>query len=55
MRKMVKGALNHIPENMIGLAQTPREMHQDGLILIFPAVLITLTQYGLTILDSGFN
>ena len=37
---MVKDAPNHIPENMNGSSQTPREIHKDGYIPIFPAVLL---------------
>ena len=39
--KMVKDASNHVPMNMIGLAQTSREILKDGDVPIFPVVLIT--------------
>ena len=39
--KMVKDAPNHIPMNMIGLAQTSREILEDGDVPIFPVVLST--------------
>ena len=39
----MKYAPNHIPENMIGSAQTPRKILKDDDILIFPVVLITPT------------
>ena len=38
---MVKDAHNHIMMNMIGLAQTSREILKDGDVPIFPVVLIT--------------
>ena len=38
---MMKDAPNHIPINMIGLAQTSREILEGGDILIFLVVLIT--------------
>ena len=41
--KMVKDAPNHVPMNMIGLAQTSREIPEDGDIPIFPVVLINQT------------
>ena len=37
---MVKDTPNHISMNMIGLAQTSREILEDGDILISPVVLI---------------
>ena len=37
----MKYAPNHIPMNMIGSAQTSREISEDGDVLIFPVVLIT--------------
>ena len=40
-RNMVKDAPNHVPMNMIGLAQTSREILKDGDIPIFPVVLMT--------------
>ena len=55
MWKMVKDDANKIPENMIGLAYTPRKIHEDSYIPILPAVLITLTKYGQTLLESGFT
>ena len=39
--KMVKDAPNHVPMNMIGLAQTSREIPKDGDFPIFPVVLST--------------
>ena len=42
--KTVKDAANHVPMNMIGLAQTSREIIEDGDVPIFPVVLITLTR-----------
>ena len=33
--KMVKDASNHIPENMIGYAQTSREIHEDIISLYY--------------------
>ena len=41
MWKMVKYAPNHVLMNMIGLAQTSREIIEDGHVPIFPVVLIT--------------
>ena len=41
---MVKDAPNHILINMIGKAQTSREILEGGDILIFPVVLITQTR-----------
>ena len=41
--KMVKDAHNHIPMNMIGLAQTSCEILEYSDILILPVVLIILT------------
>ena len=38
--KMVKDTPNHIPMNMIGLAQTSREILDDGDIIIFPVIMI---------------
>ena len=38
---MVKDASGYILENIIGYPQTPREIHEDGYILILPAVLST--------------
>ena len=38
---MVKDDPYHIPMNIIDLAQTSREITEDGDILIFPVVLIT--------------
>ena len=38
--KMMKYSPNHVPINMIGLAQTSREILEDGDVLIFPVVLI---------------
>ena len=40
---MVKDDPNHVPTNMIGLAQTSREILDDGDIPIFPVALITPT------------
>ena len=40
--KMVKDAPNHVPVNIIGLAQTSRKIIEDGNVLIFPVVLSTL-------------
>ena len=39
--KMIKESPNHIPMNMIGLAQTSRKILEDGDVLIFTVVLIT--------------
>ena len=39
--KMVKYAPNHVPMNMIGLAQTLREILEDGDVPIFLVVLST--------------
>ena len=41
---MLKDASNHVPMNMISLAQTSREILEDGDIPIFLMVLITLTR-----------
>ena len=41
---MVKDTPNHIPMNIIGLAQTSCEMPKDDNILIFLVFLITLTR-----------
>ena len=38
----MKDAPNHVPMNMIGFDQTSREILEDGDVLIFPVVLITL-------------
>ena len=38
---MEKDAPNHILKNIIGSAQTLREILEDGDILIFPVILIT--------------
>ena len=35
--KMVKEPPSHIPDNLIGQAQTPREIHKDSYIIISPA------------------
>ena len=40
---------------MIGQDQTPREIHKDSYIPIFPEAFITPTKYGLTLLESGFT
>ena len=40
---MAKDAPKQIPDNMIGYAQTPREIYKDGDIPILPVVLITPT------------
>ena len=37
--KMVEEAPNHVSMNMIGLAQTSREILEDGDVPIFPVVL----------------
>ena len=37
----MKGAHNHVPMNMIGLAQTSLKILEDGDVLIFLVVLIT--------------
>ena len=39
---VMKDATNYVPMNMIYLAQTSREIIEDGDVLIFPVVLITL-------------
>ena len=39
---MLKDPPNHITENMIGYAHTPREIHEEIYILIYPEDLITL-------------
>ena len=39
--KMVKDAPNYVAMNMIGLAQTSREIIEDGDISILPVVLST--------------
>ena len=41
MWKMVKDALNHVPINMIGLAQKSRETLEEYEVPIFLVVLIT--------------
>ena len=41
---MVKYAPNHIPMNIIGLAQTSQEILENGDILTFLVVLITPTR-----------
>ena len=41
MWKMVKDAPNNFPMEMIGLAQTSREILKDGDVPIFPVVLST--------------
>ena len=41
MWKMVKYAPHHVLMNMIGLAQTSRDIIEDGHVPIFPVVLIT--------------
>ena len=35
--EMVKDTPNHIPDSIIGYAQTPRETHEDSYIFILPA------------------
>ena len=37
----MKDATNHVPMNMIGLAQTSREILEDSDVPIFPVVLST--------------
>ena len=39
--KMAKDAPNHVPMNMIGLAQTSREIFKEGVVPILPVVLST--------------
>ena len=39
--KMVKDSPNHVPVNIIGLAQTSRKILEDVDVPIFPVVLIT--------------
>ena len=39
--KMAKEAPNHVSMNMIGLAQTSREIPEEGDVPIFPVVLST--------------
>ena len=46
--KMVKDYPNHIPTDMIGLAQTSREIIDDSDIPILPVVLFTLDSVKLT-------
>ena len=41
MLKMVKDDPNHVPMNMIGLAQTSREIIEDGDVQIFLVLLST--------------
>ena len=53
--KMAKDDPKHILENMIGYAHTPHKINEGGYIPILKEVLITPTQYGLTILESGFH
>ena len=43
---MVKDSPNHIPENIIGYAHLPREIHEDGYVPILLEVLITPTPEG---------
>ena len=47
---MVKDDPNHVPTNMIGLAQTSREILEDGDVSIFPVVLITPYSLHLTVI-----
>ena len=42
--KMLKYAPNHVPMNMIGLAQNSQEILEDGDVPIFPVVLINPTR-----------
>ena len=37
----MKDATNYVPMEKIGLAQTSREILEDGDVLIFPVVLMT--------------
>ena len=39
--KMEKYSPNHILDNMLGYAHTPRKINEDGYIPIFTEVLIT--------------
>ena len=39
---MVKGALNYVPMNMLGLAQTSREIIEDDDVPVLPVVLSTM-------------
>ena len=48
--KMVKDAPNDVTTNMIGLAQTSREILKDGDDPIFPSVLITSDYLHLTVI-----
>ena len=48
--EMVKDAPNHVPMNMIGLAQTSRKILEDGDVPIFPLVLITPYSQQLTVI-----
>ena len=41
---MAKDASNHITMNMIGYAQTSREILEEGDILILPVILTTPTR-----------
>ena len=41
MCKMVKDYPNHVPMNVVGLAQTSREILEDSVVPIFPVVLST--------------
>ena len=41
---MVKDAINDVPMNIIGLAQTSRKILKDGDVPMFPVVLITPTR-----------
>ena len=50
--KIVKDTPNHVPMNMIGLAQTSREILEDGDVPIFPVVLITPDFLQLTVIVS---
>ena len=47
---MEKDAPNHVPINMIGLAQTSRKILKDGDVPIFPVVLITPDSLQLTVI-----
>ena len=48
--KIVKGAHNHVPMNMIGLAQTSCKILEDGDVLIFLVVIITPDSPQLTVI-----
>ena len=39
--KMARDAPNHVPMNMIGFAQTSREILEEGYVPILPVVLST--------------